>query len=87
MFSIQVQKILPACNELNEIKPAPPGGGGDRGVSWVNFARYVPLASQNPYPIMVSSEAIIIDPIFLVTFGKSVILAIQFSHFLLMHLN
>ena len=76
MFSIQVQKILPACNELNEIKPAPPGGRGGRGVSWVNFARYVPLASQNPYPIMVSSEAIIIDPIFLVTFGKSVILAI-----------
>ena len=35
-----------------------------RGVSWVNFARYVPLASQNPYPIMVSSQAIIIDPIF-----------------------
>ena len=35
-----------------------------RGVSWANFARYVPLASQNPYPIMVSSQAIIIDPIF-----------------------
>ena len=67
MFSIQVQKILPVCNELNEIKPAPPGGGGGgggRGVSWVNFARYVPLVSQNQYPIMVYSEAIIIDPIF-----------------------
>ena len=66
MFSIQVQKILPVCNELNEIKPAPPGkgGGGGRDVSCVNFARYVPLGSQNPYPIMVYSDAIIIEPIF-----------------------
>ena len=67
MFSIQVQKILPVCNELNEIKPAPPGGGGGGGgwgFFWGFFARYVPLVSQNQYPIMVYSEAIIIDPIF-----------------------
>ena len=33
-----------------------PGGGG--GATWINiFAGYVPLASQNPYPIMVYSVA------------------------------
>ena len=34
------------------------GGGG--GVTWVNFCSwYVPLASQNPYPIIVYSVAIL----------------------------
>ena len=31
-----------------------PGGGG---VTWVNFAGYVPLAVQSPYPIIVYSVA------------------------------
>ena len=33
-----------------------------RGVTWVNiyiFAGYMPLASQNPYPFIVSSVAIL----------------------------
>ena len=32
-----------------------PGGGG--GSTWVRFAGYVPLASQNPNPIIVYSVA------------------------------
>ena len=33
------------------------------GVIWVNFAGYVPLASQNPYPILWSILWPNIDPI------------------------
>ena len=33
---------------------SPPGGGGG-GVFGLFFARYVPLASQSPYPIKVYS--------------------------------
>ena len=54
-----------------------------RGLLGLIFARYVPLASQSPYPVIVYSVAgahgsclwPIIDPI-LVTFGKHVIFAI-----------
>ena len=36
--------------------PQPLGGGGGGGMGLI-FAGYVPLASQNPYPIIVYSEA------------------------------
>ena len=35
----------------------PPGGGGGRGLLGLIFAGYVPLVSQNPYPITVNSVA------------------------------
>ena len=44
------------------------GGGGGFGVFGLIFAGYVPLASQNPYPIIVYYVAILWTP--LVTFGK-----------------
>ena len=44
------------------------GGGGGGGVFGLIFAGYVPLASQNPYPIIVYYVAILWTP--LVTFGK-----------------
>ena len=46
------------------LKYLEPGGGG--GVLGSSFAGYVPLASQNPYPIA-NPQAV--DPI-LVTFGQ-----------------
>ena len=48
----------------------PPGGGGvGAGLLGLIFAWNVPLASQDPYPIIVYSKAILLDPI-LVTFRK-----------------
>ena len=44
------------------------GVGGGFGVFGLIFAGYVPLASQNPYPIIVYYVAILWTP--LVTFGK-----------------
>ena len=35
----------------------PPTGGGGGGVLGLIFAGYMPLASQNPYPIIVNSVA------------------------------
>ena len=35
------------------------GGGGGWRLLWVNFAGYVPLAYQNPYPIIVYSVAML----------------------------
>ena len=35
------------------------GGGGGRGVLGLIFAGYVPLASQNPFPIIVYYVAIL----------------------------
>ena len=43
-------------------------GVGGGGVFGLIFAGYVPLASQNPYPIIVYYVAILWTP--LVTFGK-----------------
>ena len=54
----QQQKGHSAIGEAN--KPhffCRPGGGG-RGVLGLIFARYVPLASSSPYPIIVYSVAI-----------------------------
>ena len=53
-----------------------PGGGVGGGVLGSSFAGYVPLASQNPYPIIVyfwSTLWPIINPI-LVTFGQMIFL-------------
>ena len=36
-----------------------PGGGGEYWLLGLSFAGYVPLASQNPYPIIVYSVAIL----------------------------
>ena len=43
--------------EDQDDKTDDPGGGGGRGVLGPIFAGYVPLASQNPYPIIVYSVA------------------------------
>ena len=40
------------------------------GLLGLIFAGYVPLASQNPYPIIVYSVAIIVIDLILVTLGK-----------------
>ena len=58
------------------------GGGGRVRLM---FARYVPLASQSPYPIIDFFFWPIIDPI-LVTFWKMQFSRSQVSHFLFMHL-
>ena len=44
-----------ACNEFY-VDLAWNISGGEGG-TWVNFAGYVPLASQSPYPIVVCSMA------------------------------
>ena len=49
--------------------PPPLGGGVYLGLGLI-FAGYVPLAPQNPYPIIVYSAAIIIIDLILVTLGK-----------------
>ena len=45
----------------------PPGGARLLGLIFARYGTY--LASQNPYPTIVDSMAILLDPIF-VTFGK-----------------
>ena len=70
----------PACgvgkegqvSKLETVKPScvtntPWGGGGLLGLI---FAGYVLLASQNPYPTIVYSAAIMIIDLILVTLGK-----------------
>ena len=46
------------------------GGGGGGSLLGLIFAGYVLLASQNPYPTIVYSAAIMIIDLVLVTLGK-----------------
>ena len=60
----KVEKVKPSC-----VTSPPPLGGVYLGLGLI-FAGYVPLAPQNPYPIIVYSAAIIIIDLILVTLGK-----------------
>ena len=62
----KVEKVKPSCVTST---PPPLGGGVYLGLGLI-FAGYVPLAPQNPYPIIVYSAAIIIIDLILVTLGK-----------------
>ena len=44
---------------VGDTKRATGPGGGEYWLLGLSFAGYVPLASQNPYPIIVYSEAIL----------------------------
>ena len=67
------------------------GKGSCRGgeVLWEVFAGYVPLVSQNPYPIIVDFWSVllpIIDPI-LVTFGHYSLFLVYFLDYYRPHLS
>ena len=53
---ILVSSSLKLCSQLT--RGGEGGGGGEGGFNWVNFCcRYVPLASQSPYLVIVYSVA------------------------------
>ena len=52
--SIFTRRLVIANLNITSLPKHPPGGGG---ATWVRFAGYVPLASQNPHPILVYSVA------------------------------
>ena len=77
VWNCQQQHFLPYINHSLQ----DPGG-----LLGLIFAWYVPLASHNPYPVIVYSVDKYIDPI-LVTFGKLWFPRSQLSNFLFMHLS